>query len=675
MSTHTASARPATGGSGLAPGAVVGGRFEIERAVGDDALGSILAARDRKTQKPIALRVLRPGLIATPEAIEILRAEVKTAAALTHRGLVSTYGMGAEKNGTRFIACEWIQGQPLNLVIARKRQEGRPLSLRGAYNVIAHVARALTAAHDKGAFHGALRPAVVWISQSGRVKVSEIGIARAILRTAGPAALGANEQAFLAPEVRAGGQPDARSDVFGLGGLLYAMLTGRSAADEFVPPSQVHPQVTPALDAVLLRCLAADPAQRFATPEQVREALAPHCGGQAGADEGADLGIDIDVDVDMAISVLPPASPQAAPSASPAGVPKSPPSGGAARPAPPGTPPAPPTVSGPRSAAAPGGPAVGTRISIHEEFRPRVSQVAAAPVPSAEVDLGVLLQKITENDAPRWMVVKDGLDHGPFSGRELVTLIAKGDVLGDHGLLNMDTGERKKVVDHPDFAEFVEQYRLKKQAQDEQQAIVRSAKVERASNVAKVLVAGGIVGALALFIGVFFYTRRAEQDRRVADVQLADLYERGEVQIEGTAGILPDPPRGSGSRGSGARRGGGPGAPGTSYEEAMSQVVDLGDVTSGGGESRLSPQQIAGVMNGHIQSFFPCVTQELRSGRSLGRVRIDMAIAGSGHVLGASVRAGSRDFQRCVQQRVAQIRFPSFGAPRMGASYTFDASQ
>jgi hypothetical protein len=105
----------------------------------------------------------------------------------------------------------------------------------------------------------------------------------------------------------------------------------------------------------------------------------------------------------------------------------------------------------------------------------------------------------------------------------------------------------------------------------------------------------------------------------------------------------------------------------------MNEVVDIGDATGSGGEARLSPAQVAGVMNGHIDSFFGCVSAELRGGRSLGRVRIDMAIGGSGAVMGSSVRAGSPEFQRCVQGRVAAIRFPSFSAPRMGASFSFSA--
>jgi hypothetical protein len=107
----------------------------------------------------------------------------------------------------------------------------------------------------------------------------------------------------------------------------------------------------------------------------------------------------------------------------------------------------------------------------------------------------------------------------------------------------------------------------------------------------------------------------------------------------------------------------------------MAQAVDMGDVTGSGSQSRLNPAQVAGIMNGRINSMFGCVSEELRRGHSPGRVRIDIAIAGSGQVLGSSVRAGSPAFQSCIQARVAAIHFPSFGAPRMGASYAFNADQ
>jgi len=631
--------RPAA--SGLAPGVVLGGRFQVDRAAGEEALGSVLAATDQKTKRQIALRVLSPGLIANDEALEILRREVKTAASVQHKNVVATYGMGTDKaSGSRYVANEWVVGQTLTSVIDSKRGSDIPMSLRGACNVIAHACSALEAARAKGMCHGALRPSVVFVTDNGRVKVGKLGIDLAVLLTAGPSALDAAEQAFLAPEVKSGQLPDARSDVFGLGGLLYAMLTGRSPLDDFVAPSESHPEASEAVDAVLMRCLGADPASRFATPEEVKQAvvgLASQSNVEASHDE-EDFGVDVDVDVDIRTSAPPPPS-------------------------------APRHVKVPPTPGVPSDqPKVGQRVALDASFRPGQMPVPApaAPAMSAEVDLSNLLEKITENDAPRWMVVKDNLDHGPFSGRELVNLILKGDVLGDHGLLNMDTGERRKVGEAPEFNEFVEQWKLKKQESDHQVALERSAKVERASMATKVFILIGVFAAVGLGVGVFLLTRPDVQEEARSDADLADLYEAGEIEITGTAGILPDPP--ANQRRRGRRRGGARGS--MSYEDAMNQVVNLGSANGTGSMARLSPQQVAGVMNSNINRLVPC----LREGSGGGTVRIDMAIAGSGRVLGATVRNGTPAFQRCVAGRVRGIRFPQFAAPRMGATYSFSAN-
>lgn len=610
----TTPVRPEGSRTGLGPGSIVGGRFEIERAAGEDAIGTLLAARDQKTNRPIAVRVLSPGLIATPQALEILRAEVKKAASIQHKNLVGTYGMGNDPSGARFVAAEWIEGQTLAELAQQRKTDGEPMSLRGAYNVVAHVCRALEAAQKNGTAHGALRPSAVWVTKAGRVKVAGLGLDRAIIKAAGPAALGAAEQAYLAPEVKAGGEPDARSDVFGLGGLLYGMLTGRSAADDFVPPSQAHPEATAEVDEVLLKCLALDPAARFATPDEVKDALVALAVGTKEAEDQQDFGVEVEVDVDIHLSAPPPPPKPAAP---------------------------PPKPAQPSFLASP------------------------APAPSAEVDLGGLLSKITENDAARWMVVKDNLDHGPFSGRELVQLVLKGEVLGNHGLLNMDTGERRKVKDAPEFAEFVEQFKIKKAEADHKVALERSAKREKLSFVAKGAILAAVVAVVGLGVGIFILTLPDAAEERRASADLTDLYERGEIEITGAADILDDPP--AGQRRRGGRRGGGRG--GMSYEDAMNQVVDLGNVAQGGSMARLSPQQVAGVMNQNINRLLPCVARE----PNVGTVRIEMAIAGSGEVLGASVRNGSPAFQSCIAGKVRRIRFPSFAAPRMGASFTFSA--
>lgn len=622
--------------SPLAPGQVVGGRFAIEREVRTDALGTVLRAIDQRTKRPIALRVLPAGLRAPSD--EQLKAEVKLVTPITHKNLASTFGTGIEKSGARYVATEWIEGANLAEELARKRLGAGHVSFADAVSATAQLAEALGALHAKGAVHGGVRPAVVWASP--RVKLGEAGVTRAALRSGAPA-LGDSEQMFLAPELRAGAAPYVASDIFGLGAVFYALVCGRSPS-EFVPPSAAHPEATAAADAFLLRCLAPDPAARFASAEEAARAALALVAGSGGV--GASLEIDIELDASGKSRRPPPMASEAV-------------------------------------------PAVGARVSLHEDFRPSLASSigaggrlsgpldGAAPAPrTSQVDLGALIAKIGQSDAARWMVTKAGLDHGPFSGRELVALIGKGEFVGGDGLLNMDTGERKKISEHPDFAEFAEQWRLKKQSIDEQQALVQSAKTEKVGNAAKFLVAGAVFVAAALVAVGFFLSRQAESEEEIASANLADLYERGEVEIEGTAGILEEPPRrAGGGRRPGGGGGGGGGGAGRSYEDAMNEVVDIGDATGSGGEARLSPAQVAGVMNGHIDSFFGCVSAELRGGRSLGRVRIDMAIGGSGAVMGSSVRAGSPEFQRCVQGRVAAIRFPSFSAPRMGASFSFSA--
>jgi hypothetical protein len=181
--------------------------------------------------------------------------------------------------------------------------------------------------------------------------------------------------------------------------------------------------------------------------------------------------------------------------------------------------------------------------------------------------------------------------------------------------------------------------------------------------------AGGIAVLLLTGAG-YLMTRQAAEEETAEEVDLASLFESGQVKISGTADILK--PR-RGRRRGGSRGGGGPAPAGfTSYDQAMNRAVDLGDVSSGGGERQLTSGVVAGVMNRKLNSLFGCVSKELRSGNRLKTVKINLAIAGNGSVLGASVNTGSGAFKSCIIGKVRHIRFPTFPAPRMGARYTFD---
>jgi serine/threonine protein kinase len=595
---------------GLTPGSVAGGRFEVERPLAEDAIGTLLAATDVKTRRPITLRVLKPGLIATPEAREILKAEIRAAAALGARSAVKTFGMGVEGSAL-FLATERVEGKTLAQLVRDK--QGGPMSLRGILNVVIHVSRALEEVRKQGRAHGAVRPSRVTITPEGRVELDGFGLDRALLQTAGPASLGPAEAAFLAPEVRGGDPGTPASDVFGLGGLLYAMLTKRSAGEAFINPSEVHPEATVALDTVLMTCLAPNPEERFANCAEVRDALLNIVGDAAEA-EGDDFGVAVEMDAEVESRRPPPPPPRPRPS--------------------------------------------GSRL------------VAAAPPAAAPAVAGPA--DPLAHDAPRWMVAKGGLDHGPFTGRELIQQILRGGFGGEDDLSNMDTGERRPLGESPEFAEFVEQARQEKRKKDERAAVEVSVERERKSTTFKGAVLFGGLAVVALVVVAFVLTLSARQeDEEVAMGNLADMYAAGEIEIEASAELLPPPdPRRRGRR----RRATGSGGGGMSYEDAMNQVVDLGNAASPSGSSRgLSPQEVQRTMDGNLNAFVRCVGAEQRAGRGVGLVTIDLAIGGNGQVLGTSVSGGSPQLQRCVAARVRQLRFPESPAPRTAARYRFEA--
>ena len=605
----------------------------MEGKAWDDELGSVFKARDEKTNKAIALRGITPGLV-DDAAKKKLRAECRIAASLSHRNLVVTYGVGSA-SGSPFIAAEWVDGKPISEVVRERAAKGGQVSLKGAYNVVASVCRALETVHEKTC-HGAIRPSVVWVTESGRVKLGDVGLGKALVEARGPSIFDGRDQASLAPEVKAGEPPTIASDIFGVGALLYELLTAKSPADGFVPPSQAHEEADGAIDEVLLKCLAPDPAARYQSADAVRSALQPLIGGVEAASPAQDFGFDVDLDLDGDGEVDEPAPPIAPRAKAP-------------------KPPAPK----PPAPAAPADPF------------PAAMPAMDAPAGS-EVDLGGLLAKITENDAARWMAVKDGLDHGPFTGRDLVELIVEGEIRETHDLMNMDTGERKPVAEWPDFTEFVEQRRIREAQDAKKAALDQAEKSDARSGKFKLAVAGVALLAVLIGIGVFVMTREGGDAEEVLQAETGDLYERGGIELSGTAGILPDPPR----RGRGSRmRSGGGGAAGGfvgSYENAMNIAIELGDATMAGGQSRLSPAQVQGVMNRHLNgSIGRCADQ---ASGLVGNVTIDIAIAGSGQVMGVSARQGSGSFKSCIRNAVRRIRFPTFGAPRMGARFSFNAS-
>lgn len=608
MPEGIASTRPEP--SGLHPGAVVGGRFEVIDQIDEDPQAVVWSAKDQQTKRAILVRVIRSELVPSAAAPDF-RDACRTAATLAHRNIARVFGVGRTPRGEHFIAGEWIDGDRLSDFIRKRDRDGDAISLRGTYNVVAHLCSALSYAHEKGP-HGTLRPSIVWITRGGRVKLRDFGVGQVLLGSAGPSAFEDADYACLAPEVKRGKPATPRSDVFGIGAILYELLTARSPASDFVAPSHVREDIPPEIDGIVFKCLALDPEDRFDSPEAIRTALLPFVTQANSLPPPSTAGASVPIDLG---SVLPPADleiPGAAP----------------------------------------------------------VPQPPLAPPPPPRRRLISLIDELSADTKQHWMVARDKMDHGPFNARELIERLNVGGFSGEDLTFNIGTGERKPLREWPQFREFILQREHQDAAQAEQAASLNAHRSEKRSSAMKWLIAAMLIGLAVISVGGFLLSRSSGR-REAASTELDDLFKLGKITT-GEAGLLPDRPMRTRKRGSGAapaasRLGGF-----ASYDEAMNQAVEIGDASRGGGEGRLTGRQVASVMNRNLNRFYgKCVLPEVRSGGKPGSVKVDLAIAGNGSVMGATVHGGSAGFQGCMGQQIKNVRFPTFGAPRMGARYSF----
>lgn len=283
-----------------------------------------------------------------------------------------------------------------------------------------------------------------------------------------------------------------------------------------------------------------------------------------------------------------------------------------------------------------------------------------------------LINQLSSDSKQRWMVARDKMDHGPFSARELIERLNVGGFAGDDVTFNIDTGERRPLRDWPQFREFILQREHQDTAAAEEAARAHAQKSEKRSSAMKLLIAVSVIGLVVIAVGGFLLSRSSDV-RELASTELDDLFKLGKITT-GEAGLLPDRPTRPRKRSSnGARSTQSSGFGGfSSYDDAMSRAMELGDASQSGGEGRLTGAQVASVMNRNLNRFYNnCVLPEVKSGGKPGNVKVDLAIAGNGSVLGATVHGGSAGFQGCMGGQIKNVHFPTFGAPRMGARYSF----
>jgi hypothetical protein len=267
----------------LRPGSVFHGRYEIVGPLGRGGMGMVYKARDRSLDETVAIKVLRPEFVEDPRMAERFKSEIKLARRVRHRNVCAIHDYG-EDRGLLYISMELVEGQDLKRVLREKG--GLPPD--EAYEVAIQVAEGLQAVHDAGIIHRDLKTPNIMRDAQGVTRLMDFGIAKRQgegTLTATGHIVGTPE--YMSPEQAQGLKVDFRSDVYALGVVTYEIFTGAVPFRGETPISTILKQlndpppldgpaaarIPPDLKPVLKRCLAKDPAQRYATARELAEAL------------------------------------------------------------------------------------------------------------------------------------------------------------------------------------------------------------------------------------------------------------------------------------------------------------------------------------------------------------------------------------------------------------------
>ena len=269
------------------------GPYEILALLGAGGMGEVYAARDTRLDRDVAVKVLSAEVASDPERIARFKREAKAVAALNHPNIVTLYDV-EETGVTRFLVMERISGRPLSELI---EPEGLPLGR--ILEVAIPIAEELAAAHEKGVVHRDLKPGNVMVTDQGRVKVLDFGLAK--LRAPSPVSVDTEAGTetltqeglvfgtvpYMAPEQLRGERVDARADIFSFGSILYELASGRrpfrgtSAADlaaailrEEPPPlGKLKRELPPSFTRIVQRCLEKDPRRRLQSAVDLHQEL------------------------------------------------------------------------------------------------------------------------------------------------------------------------------------------------------------------------------------------------------------------------------------------------------------------------------------------------------------------------------------------------------------------
>ncbi|MGW1714166.1 Stk1 family PASTA domain-containing Ser/Thr kinase [Streptomyces sp. NPDC002156] len=274
----------------------LGGRYELGQVLGRGGMAEVYLAHDTRLGRTVAVKTLRADLARDPSFQARFRREAQSAASLNHPAIVAVYDTGEDYiDGTSipYIVMEYVDGSTLRELL----HSGRKLLPERTLEMTIGILQALEYSHRSGIVHRDIKPANVMLTRNGQVKVMDFGIARAMgdsgmTMTQTSAVIGTAQ--YLSPEQAKGEQVDARSDLYSTGCLLYELLTVRPpfigdspvavayqhVREEPQPPSVFDPEITPEMDAIVLKALVKDPDYRYQSADEMRADIEACLDGQ-----------------------------------------------------------------------------------------------------------------------------------------------------------------------------------------------------------------------------------------------------------------------------------------------------------------------------------------------------------------------------------------------------------
>ncbi len=263
---------------------LLGNRYQLLKTLGSGGMAVVYQARDLMLERFVAVKILREDYSNNDAFRERFRQEARAAANLSHPNIVTVHDFGFDQ-GRLFIVMEYVPGMNLKSILKKRTITSMDESL----SLLIQACSGIGYAHRAGLVHCDIKPHNMLVTPDGRLKVTDFGIARAL------SSINPDEQSdviwgsphYLSPEQAQGLAPSPASDVYGLGVIMYEMLTNQLPFDsddpqelirmhkevQPTPPRQLNPQISPALEQIMLKVLAKEPAARYRTTDQLGRIL------------------------------------------------------------------------------------------------------------------------------------------------------------------------------------------------------------------------------------------------------------------------------------------------------------------------------------------------------------------------------------------------------------------